>query len=159
MGTEYRIIRIDTSLEGGLTSYNRYEVDSTGSTITLSGLSVSTPIIGDGSQLSNLASNSSLVNTYVNKTGDTMTGTLVSTSIEPSTDNQYSLGTGVKRFRELNTFSGSTSVWEVGSNTRLTTDTVQTLNLDLGQDSSGNTRTITANNSIIQDDILYGGTF
>ena len=29
--------------------------------------------------------------------------------------------------------------------------------LDLGFDSSGNTRIITANNSVVQDDILFGG--
>ena len=56
------------------------------------------------------------------------------------------------RFRNINTISGTSTVWT-------STDRVITPNLDLGLDSSGNTRTITANNSIIQDDCLLGGTY
>lgn len=63
-----------------------------------------------------------------------------------------SVGSETKRFRELNAISGSVSVWSATTRTH-------TPALHLGQDSSGNTRTITADNSIIQNDILIGGTF
>jgi len=57
-----------------------------------------------------------------------------------------------KRFRSINTLSGGSTVWT-------STYRVNTPNLDLGLDSSGNTRIITADSSVIQDDLLFGGTF
>ena len=70
----------------------------------------------------------------------------------PLNDGGSDLGTPVKRFRDVNTISGTSTVWT-------STNRIITPELDLGLDSSGNTRTITANNSIIQDDILNGGDY
>jgi hypothetical protein len=96
----------------------------------------------------------------LNLTGNTnqignlnLTGnTFVSGNIEPLNDNSSDLGTSLKRFRDINTVSGTTSYW-------VATVKVITPELDLGNDSLGNPRTITANNSIIQNDTLQGGTY
>lgn len=72
--------------------------------------------------------------------------------IIPNNDNELSLGTPSFRFREINTYSGTSTYW-------VSTNSVTTPNLNLGLDSLNNNRLITANNSIIQDDILNGGTF
>jgi hypothetical protein len=74
------------------------------------------------------------------------------TNIEPNTDATIDVGTPIKRFRDINTVSGTSTVWT--STIKVTTPT-----LDLGNDSQGNLRQITANNSIIQDDTLLGGNF
>ena len=78
--------------------------------------------------------------------------TTFNTDILPNTDNIINLGYPTRRFRDVNTVSGTSTVWT-------STDRVITPNLELGVDSSGNTRTITANNSVIQNDILNGGIF
>lgn len=70
----------------------------------------------------------------------------------PDFDISRRVGTPLKRFRELNAYSGNTTLW-------LATQKVTTPQLELGLDSSGNTRTITADNSVIQDDCLLGGTY
>jgi len=70
----------------------------------------------------------------------------------PLNDGGSDLGSSVKRFRDVNTISGTSTVWT-------STNKIITPELNLGLDSSGNTRTITANNSIIQDDILNGGSY
>ena len=70
----------------------------------------------------------------------------------PFTDNTQKLGTPVKRFRSINTYSGTTSIWSA-------TTRVITPSLELGLDSLNNVRTINANNSIIQDDTLIGGSY
>jgi hypothetical protein len=73
-------------------------------------------------------------------------------SITPNIDNNSNLGTPSKRFRDVNTVSGTSTVWT-------STNQVITPNLNLGLDSEGNTRIITANNSIIMNDILNGGIY
>lgn len=78
--------------------------------------------------------------------------TIFNTSIVPETDDTIDVGTAFKRFRDINTVSGTSSVWT-------SSVTVITPNLDLGLDSLGNSRQITANNSIIQNDTLMGGTY
>ena len=70
----------------------------------------------------------------------------------PTIDGNHNLGTPIKRFRDINTISGTSTVWT-------STSSVITPNLDLGLDSLSNPRIITANNSIIQNDILNGGQF
>jgi len=70
----------------------------------------------------------------------------------PVTDNVINLGTPLKRYRNINTVSGTTSYWSA-------TTIVHTPILHLGLDLSGNTRQITADNSIIQNDCLLGGTY
>lgn len=77
--------------------------------------------------------------------------TQFNTNIEPTNDNSISIGKN-KRFREINVFSGTTSIWSA--------DTITyTPILDLGVDSQNNLRRITANNSVIENDILNGGDF
>ena len=97
--------------------------------------------------------------TYSNLITDCSGGTITFDSnleivdnIFPLTDLTSDIGTPLKRFREVNAYSGNTSIW-------IATQTVITPSLDLGLDSMSNTRIINANNSIIQDDTLLGGTY
>lgn len=78
--------------------------------------------------------------------------TIFNTSLIPSLDATIDVGIPTRRFRDINTVSGTSSVWT-------STIKVTTPLLDLGIDSSGNTRQITANNSIVQDDFLNGGSY
>jgi len=70
--------------------------------------------------------------------------------IIPQNDGEINIGTPIRRFRDVNTISGTSTVWT-------STNVVNTPNLNLGLDSTGEPRIITANNSVIQDDILLGG--
>lgn len=72
-------------------------------------------------------------------------------NIIPETDNNQTIGSPIKRFRNINTFSGHSTYWTAD-------EQVKTKKLNLGEDSSGEERIITANNSIISGDTLYGGT-
>lgn len=74
------------------------------------------------------------------------------TNIEPNIDNNVNIGSPVRRFRKINALSGTTSIWEV-------TIKVVTPKIELGLDSDGINREITADSSIIQDDTLLGGTY
>jgi hypothetical protein len=78
--------------------------------------------------------------------------TFVGNTIEPLVTDVVDIGTPIKRFRNINTISGTSTVWT-------STNQVVTPNLNLGLDGLGNQRTITANNSIIQNDILLGGNY
>ncbi len=98
-----------------------------------------------------------ITNTLISCSGDTQIQlssgeTIFNTSIVPEIDNNIDAGTPIRRFRNLNTVSGTSTVW---------TSTIKVITpiLDLGSDSEGNLRQITANNSIIQDDILLGGSY
>ena len=77
---------------------------------------------------------------------------IFNTNITPNVDATIDVGTTLKRFRDINTVSGTSTVWT-------STIKVTTPILDLGLDSQSNSRQITANNSIIQDDALLGGTY
>lgn len=76
----------------------------------------------------------------------------VSKSIVPLIDAMNDLGVPSLRFRNINTLSGVSSVWT-------STEKVITPEIDLGLDSLGNSRIITANNSIIQNDDINGGSY
>ena len=89
---------------------------------------------------------------YVDNLYDCVSGITLHGDITPVTDNTINLGTPIKRFRDINTVSGTTTVWS-------STIKIFTPELDLGLDSLGNQRTITANNSVIQNDTLNGGIF
>ena len=78
--------------------------------------------------------------------------TVFNNSIYPMVDGVVNLGSPVRRFREINGISGYSTMWSAST-------IVHTPNLDLGLDSLGNSRIITANNSIIQNDYLNGGTY
>lgn len=73
-------------------------------------------------------------------------------TIQPVSDDTVNLGTTIKRFRDINTVSGTSTVWT-------STQEVNTPNLNLGLDGDNNSRIITANNSVIQNDILFGGNY
>jgi len=68
----------------------------------------------------------------------------------PVTDGDLDLGSPIRRFRDVNTISGTSTVWT-------STNRVTTPEVDLGLDSLNNNRIITADNSIIQNDTLNGG--
>lgn len=76
--------------------------------------------------------------------------TIFNTSINPLVDATLDIGIPSRRFRNINTVSGTSSVWTA-------TIKVNTPMVDLGLDSQSNLRQITANNSVLQDDILNGG--
>lgn len=78
--------------------------------------------------------------------------TVFNTSIVPRYDAIIDIGIPSQRFRDINTVSGTSSVWT-------STISVTTPLLDLGLDSIGNLRQITADNSIVQDDFLNGGVY
>ena len=78
--------------------------------------------------------------------------TIFNTNLIPDSDATIDIGSSTNRFRMVNSVSGMSTYWT--ASTRMTTAM-----LDLGVDSSGNTRQITANNSIIQNDTLLGGTY
>lgn len=78
--------------------------------------------------------------------------TVFNESILPLIDSTINLGVPIRRFRDINTVSGTSTVWT-------STIKVTTPMLDLGYDSLGNLRQITANNSVIAEDILDNGNY
>lgn len=78
--------------------------------------------------------------------------TVYQTEILPTSDNLINFGSPTRRYRNVNTVSGTSTVWT-------STGVIYTPILDLGLDSSGNTRIITADSSIIQNDLLDGGNY
>ncbi len=76
----------------------------------------------------------------------------ISKSILPLIDAMNDLGVPNLRFRDINTVSGTSSVWT-------SIQKVITPEIDLGLDSLGNHRIITANSSIIQNDNINGGVY
>jgi hypothetical protein len=73
-------------------------------------------------------------------------------NILPTNDNSIILGNTNLRFRNINTVSGNSTVWS-------SSVSVNTPELNLGLDFSGNSRIITAENSILQNDTLNGGVY
>ena len=67
-------------------------------------------------------------------------------------NNNINLGSEDKRFNNIKSISGNTYFWE-------STVKIITPNLDLGLDLGNNLRNITADNSIIVNDILFGGNY
>lgn len=76
----------------------------------------------------------------------------VNSSIIPLVDAANDLGIAPLRFRNVNTVSGSSTVWS-------SSEKVITPVLDLGYDSQGFHRVLTADSSILQNDILNGGVY
>lgn len=81
-----------------------------------------------------------------------LSGITLTDSILPTPDITIDLGTPLRRFRDINTLSGTSTLW-------ISTQEVITPQLNLGLDGLGNLRIITADNSIIQNDTLLGGTY
>ena len=78
--------------------------------------------------------------------------TFVNGDILPINDGISNIGTPLKRFRDINTLSGTSSVWT--SSNRVITPEV-----DLGLDVNNEIRILNADNSILQYDILNGGNY
>lgn len=89
---------------------------------------------------------------YVENVFACNTGVTFHNDIRPYSSDTINLGTSGFRFRDINTLSGTSTYWT-------STITVNTPQVDLGLDGDGNSRIITANNSVIQEDTLNGGTF
>lgn len=80
----------------------------------------------------------------------------VNVDLNPAVDSGSDLGTSVKRFRQINTVSGSSTYWAS------TTANIGTLNvntIDLGLDSDGDHRILTADSSILVKDTLAPGNY
>jgi hypothetical protein len=125
----------------------------TGGSVYISGFTSFTG--GSGSCLSEIfvdEISSCLSAITVNNELIVLSGITLTENLVPSLDAQYDIGTPIKRFRQINTVSGTSSYWT--SNVKVITPEI-----DLGLDSFGNSRVITADSSIIQNDILSGGTF
>lgn len=115
------------------------------------------PLEGTGSTPSITACTSVYTNEIIGCDDDTTIIILsdnieVSKSIIPLIDSTNDLGLPNLRFRNINTVSGTSTVW-------VSTEKVITPELDLGFDSVGNHRVITADNSIVQNDNLNGGDY
>lgn len=76
----------------------------------------------------------------------------VGSSLTPVNDNVVDAGTPIRRYREVNTVNGMSSIW--ASTVRVVTPEVT-----LGYDSSGELRILTANSSILQNDVINGGSY
>jgi hypothetical protein len=95
---------------------------------------------------------SCITDLYIDNLHSCFTAITLHNDIIPNIDNTINLGTTLKRFRDINTVSGTSSYWAA-------TVKVISPEIELGTDILGNTRIITANNSIIQNDTLQGGTY
>jgi hypothetical protein len=95
---------------------------------------------------------SCITDLYVENLHSCTTGITLHNDIIPNNDGAINLGTPAKRFRDINTVSGTTTYWT-------STVKVITPELDLGNDSLGNPRVINADDSIIQGDTLTGGIY
>lgn len=82
-------------------------------------------------------------------TADTINAT---TSILPTQDITVNIGTPTNRFREVNTYSGTSTIWSA-------TTIIYSPTLDLGLDSLGNSRILNANSSLLNNDVLLGGNY
>lgn len=118
------------------------------------GITGSTGDFTVGGDLYVCSTGSTIYTNYIDPcdTGVTVSGIITfntDNTILPTTDDLVTLGSPFRRFRDINTISGTSTVWA-------STNQVITPNLNLGLDSLGNQRTITSDNSIIQNDILDG---
>jgi len=121
---------------------NGYVGNLTAGTMTVQGdLTVDGDII-------NCGSGSTIVN-IIEACDDVIT---IASDIVPPSDGLISVGRPIRRFREVNTVSGMTTIW--ASSVRVVTPEVT-----LGYDSMGELRILTANSSILQNDLINGGSY
>lgn len=76
----------------------------------------------------------------------------VGSSLTPIVDNSVDVGTPLRRYREVNTVNGMSTIW--ASTVRVITPEVT-----LGYDSAGELRILNANSSILQNDVINGGSY
>lgn len=79
---------------------------------------------------------------------------IIDSDLKPINDNAIDLGSQIKRFRAINTVSGSSTVW-TSTNANITN--LSTTNINFGYDTSGNDRIATADTLILVDDTLACG--
>ena len=141
--TTYLNLPTDVFVTGGTYSEGTTTfTNNTGGTFSVSGFSE--PFTG--------GSGSCITELYIEDLFSCNTGITLNNDIIPNVDNTINLGTPITRFREINTVSGTSTIWSA-------TTRIYTPEVDLGLDGLGNSRIINANNSIIQNDILVGGTY
>lgn len=136
--TDWSIIQLGYTFTGGTVS---------GNTIFLSGLTantINTNTIGSPTDC--------VDDLYLANLHGCVTGVTLHNDIVPISNDTIDLGNPTTRFRDINTLSGTSTYWT-------STITVNTPQVDLGLDGLGNSRIITANNSVIQNDILNGGNY
>lgn len=79
------------------------------------------------------------------------------TDITPKSDKKLKVGRRTKRFRELNTVSGTSTVW---SSTTINSKRVNTETVDLGYDNTANEqRILNKDTSILKSDKILGGNY
>lgn len=132
-------------INGSVTKY--YVIEPSGNVFTGSTISGNLTVSGN---IYNCDSGSTIfVSTLSGCTDDIIN---LGSNLLPITDNTITLGSPVRRFRDINTFSGNSTVWT-------SSNQIITPNLNLGLDSQNNLRVITADNSIISNDFLHGGNY
>jgi uncharacterized delta-60 repeat protein len=151
---EYKIGGLDsTSSQELLPKRLIQQLISSGSSTSLTGATFSNNYLAlknnSGTTLSVLIDNFTGLTVNGGLTAYTLNAT---TSILPTQDITVNIGTPLKRFREVNTYSGITSIWSA-------TTIIYSPTLDLGLDSLGNSRILTADSSILNSDILLGGNY
>jgi hypothetical protein len=129
----------------GLTAGNNINISGSNGNFTISVTGITDTVFTGGT-------GSCITDLYIENLHSCTTDVKLHNDITPNTDNTINLGTSFKRFRDINTVSGTTSYWKA-------TVKIVSPELDLGNDSLGNPRTITADSSIIQNDTLLGGTY
>lgn len=80
----------------------------------------------------------------------------VNQNLNPAVDLGQTLGTPIKRFREVNTLSGNTTYWTA---TVVNINILSASTIDLGLDTQGNPRLLTADSCVLAQDILAPGTY
>lgn len=81
----------------------------------------------------------------------------INADLIPSQDNQFIIGTNIRRFREINTVSGYSSFW---SGQTMTIDTLSGDTINLGFDSIAmEERILNKHTSILNNDNLLGGIY
>ena len=115
--------------------------------LTASSINVVGDLVVDG-DIINCGTGSTIVN-IIEACDDAIT---IASDIVPPSDGLISVGRPIRRFREVNTVSGMTTIW--AASTRVVTPEVS-----LGYDSMGELRILTANSSILQNDLLNGGSY
>lgn len=115
--------------------------------LTANTITVEHDLVVNG-DLINCGTGSTIVNT-IEACDDFIT---LASDIVPPSDGLISIGRPIRRFREVNTVSGMTTIW--AASTRVVTPEVS-----LGYDSQGELRILTANSSILQDDKINGGSY
>ena len=129
----YVIEPIENSVFGNLTA----------STITVTDITV------EGNLYNCESGSTAFFNTVSACTDNTIN---VGSDLTPVNDASVDVGTPFRRYREVNTVNGMSSIW--ASTVRVVTPEVT-----LGYDSNGELRILTANSSILQNDVINGGSY